>query len=99
MIRDLKNIFLLNVKNLLGWRTNRKIVVFAVDDYGNVRLHSKEAREQLDREGYPAQNRFDAFDTLETRGDLEMLYNTLQLVEDKNGRNAVFTPLAVPCNI
>jgi len=99
MIGLLKNRLLRNAKNVVGWRTNRKIIVFAVDDYGNVRLHSKEARKQLDREGYPARNRFDAFDTLETRGDLEMLYDTLQLVEDKNGRNAVFTPLAVPCNI
>lgn len=97
--KNLKNSALLNAKNLLGWRTKRKIVVFAVDDYGSVRLHSKETREQLDREGYPARNRFDAFDTLETRGDLEMLFDTLQSVEDKNARNAVFTPLAVPCNI
>ena len=88
-----------NVKNLVGWRTTRKIVVFSVDDYGNVRLDSKEARQRMDEAGVEAQNRFDRLDTLETREDLEMLYETLRSVKDKNGRNAVFTPFALPCNI
>ena len=30
-----------HIKNISGWRTNRKIIVFSVDDYGNVRLSSK----------------------------------------------------------
>ncbi|MBK8683467.1 MAG: hypothetical protein IPN31_16465 [Bacteroidetes bacterium] len=34
-----------NLKNLLGWKTNKKLILFSVDDYGNVRLDSKEARE------------------------------------------------------
>lgn len=94
-----KDAFVLNAKNLVGWKTNRKIVVFSVDDYGNVRLDSKEARVQLGRAGLPVKNRFDALDTLETRQDLEMLFETLQSVRDKAGRHAVFTPFAVPCNI
>ncbi len=88
-----------NVKNIPGWRTKRKIVVFSVDDYGNVRLASKEARENLDKAGMKVLSRFDAYDTLETREDLEMLYNVLDSVRDKNGNPAVFTPFAVPCNI
>ncbi|WP_138429461.1 hypothetical protein [Fodinibius saliphilus] len=94
-----RNILLQNAKNLLGWRTDRKIVVFAVDDYGNVRLHSKEARQKLDMAGLPTYNRFDAFDSLETKQDLAILYETLSSVNDKNGRNAVFTAYTVPCNI
>ncbi len=89
----------LNLKNLPGWRTNRKIVVFSVDDYGNVRLDSKESRQKMDEAGIIPQNRFDRLDTLETRQDLEMLYETLQSVQDKNNRYAVFTPFALPCNI
>lgn len=88
-----------NVKNLPGWRTKRKIVVFSVDDYGNVRLASKEARENLDKAGMKVLSRFDAYDTLETREDLEMLYEVLNSVRDKNDNPAVFTPFAVPCNI
>lgn len=99
MIGWLKNRFALNAKNLIGWRTNRKIVVLAIDDYGNVRLHSKKAREKLDQAGLPVYNRFDQFDTLETRQDLESLFEVLTSVRDKHGRHAVFTPYAVPCNI
>ncbi|WP_340106951.1 hypothetical protein [Rhodohalobacter sp. 8-1] len=90
---------MLNAKNLVGWRTKRKIIVISVDDYGNVRLDSKKAREVMDSEGMIAENRFDALDTLETRTDLEMLFETLSSVKDKHGRHAIFTPFAMPCNI
>lgn len=88
-----------DAKNLIGWRTRRKVLVISVDDYGNVRLASKKAREELDRAGLKAISRFDAYDTLETREDLEMLYEVLKSCKDKNGRSAVFTTFALPCNI
>jgi hypothetical protein len=50
-------------------------------------------------QGVKARNRFDRLDTLETRQDLEMLYEVLRSVRDQNGRHAVFTPFALPCNI
>lgn len=87
------------VKNISGWRTKRKIVVISVDDYGNVRLHSKDARDKLNQAGLKVHSHFDAYDSLETREDLEMLYETLQSVKDKNGHSAVFTPYTLPCNI
>lgn len=99
MIMQLKKIVSLNAKNLIGWRTRRRIVVFSVDDYGNVRVDSKKARETMNAAGIKAQNRFDRFDALETREDLEQLYEVLQSVRDKNGSHAVFTPFAMPCNI
>lgn len=88
-----------NLKNIYGWRSKRKIIVFSVDDYGNVRLDSKKARENMDREGLKVYSRFDAYDTLENREDLEILFETLSSVKDAYGKNAVFTPFAVPCNI
>lgn len=99
MISNFKNNLILNTKNLVGWRTKRKIVVISVDDYGNVRLDSKAARDRMDKHGLKIYNRFDAFDTLETKRDLEALYNMLTSVKDRNGRQAVFTPFALPCNI
>ncbi|WP_127121210.1 hypothetical protein [Chryseotalea sanaruensis] len=88
-----------NIKNVLGWRTKRKIVVFSVDDYGNVRLASPTARRKLDEAGLKIQNRFDALDSLENREDLEQLFDALTSVKDKNNRNAVFTPFSMSCNI
>ena len=95
----MKQRILNNIKNIYGWKTKRKIVVFSVDDYGNVRLASKKARENLDLAGLKVYSRFDAFDTLETKQDLEALFETLTSVKDKNNRNAVMTPFALPCNI
>ena len=95
----MKQAILNNIKNTWGWRTDRKIVVFSVDDYGNVRLDSAAARDKLDKAGLKVLSRFDAFDTLETREDLEMLFEVLASVKDSNGHHAVFTPFAVPCNI
>ncbi|MCW9706774.1 hypothetical protein [Fodinibius salsisoli] len=91
----------LNAKNLIGWRTKRKIVVFSVDDYGNVRLDSKEARDNLDANNIAVKSPFpgfDLYDALETGEDLEMLFEVLRSVQDKNGKKAVFSPFAVPCN-
>jgi len=95
----LNEFFILNAKNLIGWRNKRKVVVFAVDDYGNVRIDSKEARFRMEKAGVKLRNRFDAFDTLETATDLEMLYDVLSSVKDSTGRHAIFTPYALTCNI
>jgi hypothetical protein len=96
---SLKQTLVLNLKNIPGWRTKRKIVVFSVDDYGNIRLDSKEARQRMDEAGIKAQNRFDRLDTLETREDLEGLFGALRSVRDKNGNCAIFTPFAMPSNL
>ena len=48
------NIIKQNAKNIVGWKTKRKIIVLSVDDYGNVRLASREARKTLDKAGIKA---------------------------------------------
>jgi hypothetical protein len=96
---SLKQSILSNLKNIRGWRTNRKLVVFAVDDYGNVRLDSKQARDRMNQQGLKMHSRFDAYDALETAEDLAELYSALESVKDKNGRSAVFTAFTLPCNI
>lgn len=99
MIGALKESVFLNLKNMFGPKTERKIVVFSVDDYGNVRLDSAAARANLDAAGLKIYSRFDKLDTLETKADLEQLYEVLSSVKDKNQNPAVFTPFALPCNI
>jgi len=53
----------------------------------------------MDKAGLKVHSRFDLFDTLETREDLEALYEVLSSIKDKNNREAIFTPFALPCNI
>jgi hypothetical protein len=87
-----------NVKNISGWRTQDRLVVFAVDDYGNVRLDSVAALGRLAAAGLDLSSRFDRLDALETREDLEALFEVLSSVSDARGRPAVFTPYALCAN-
>ncbi len=98
-VSNLRETVAVNVKNIVGWKTKRKIVVFSVDDYGNVRLDSKEARDNMFAKGLKPTSRFDIFDTLETSDDLEALFETLQSVKDKNNNPAVFTAFSTCANI
>lgn len=87
------------LKNIVGFSTTRKIVVFLVDDYGSVRLDSSNAREKISDAGIKLRSRFDKYDSLETKEDLEILFNTLASVKDINNRSAVLSAVSVPCNI
>lgn len=90
----------INAKNISGWRTNKKIVVFAIDDYGNVRVASKKARERLIKDGVNMSlNRFDMYDTLSTSEDLEALFETLRSVKDNKGKHPIFTAFSLSTNI
>ena len=99
VLSNIKQTLADNVKNITGWKTKRKIVVFSVDDYGNVQLDSKQARDIMFAKGLKTITRFDQFDTLETTEDLTALYETLDSVKDKNGNAAVFTAFAICANI
>jgi hypothetical protein len=87
------------LKNISGWRTNRKLVVISVDDYGNVRLDSKSALDNLQKSNISFDSHFDRYDSLETREDLDLLYEVLSSVKDQHGNSAIFTPYALSCNI
>lgn len=95
----MRSFFIDNIKNFLGRGNSRRIIAFAVDDYGNVRVESKQARQRMDAQGMKTLNVFDAYDSLETRDDLSSLFDTLTSVKDCNGNPAVFTCFSVPCNL
>jgi hypothetical protein len=88
-----------HLKNIPGWRTKRKLLIFSVDDFGNLRLDSSFARKEMDLAGLISSSIYDKYDTLESRQDLEALYEVLTSVKDINQNNTVFTPFAVPCNL
>lgn len=95
MLNDLKN-YIINAR---GIKTNRKIIVFLVDDYGTIRISSKNAFQKL-QETAPTitKNRFNQFDDIASADDLTALYEVLTSVKDKNGHPAVFTPMTVVAN-
>lgn len=96
---SIKNKIINNIKNITGWKTNRKLLSFAVDDYGNIRLSSLEAKKKLESNGVKLKSRFDQLDALDTRQDYEELLEVLQSVKDKNNNPAIFTTYALSANI
>ena len=89
---------LTNIKGIPGWHCREKYVAFAVDDYGNVRLASREARDHLESRISGFGGQMDRFDAVETREDLEALFEVLGSVVDRDGRNPVFTAYALSAN-
>jgi len=78
--------------NIPGWRTKRKIVVFESDDWGSIRMPSKEIYNIMLKKGYPVNCRpFEKFDSLESREDLQALYEVITEIKDKSGKNVIIT--------
>lgn len=99
MYLSLKHSILLNVKNIPGHHTARKIVVIECDDWGGIRMPSISTHNQLLNANIPVNsNIFDRFDTLEDKQDLEFLFEILLNVKDKNGHHAVMTTVTNVAN-
>lgn len=98
-LKSCKSAITRNLINLLGWRTTRKIVVIESDDWGSVRMSSKEAYNYLLTKGIPVDNcPYNRYDALECNEDLEELFNVLGSVKDSKGNPALLTANAVMAN-
>jgi hypothetical protein len=91
-----------NLSNLPGWRTNRKIVVIESDDWGSIRMPSKETFNSLKKAGITLESgdsaRYNNNDTLATAEDFQCLFETLQKFKDRAGNNPVFTAVSIVAN-
>lgn len=93
MIREIKRSLTSNVKNIGGWTTRRKLIVFESDDWGSNRITSKTSFEHLVSEKIiRASNNYDQFDTLEKSEDVESLLELFYSIKDHKGNHPVFTP-------
>jgi hypothetical protein len=90
---NIKDKVILNLKNLPGKRFDRKYIIIECDDWGSIRMPSKEVYNKLLKAHIPVdQSRFNRFDTLADKEDLDYLFEVLLSVKDRNGRPAVMTP-------
>lgn len=88
----LKKIISNNLVNILGWRTNRKIVVIESDDWGSIRMSNVGAYNKLLLKGYRVdQSPYNKYDSLESNEDLIQLFNVLNSVKGFDGKPAKFT--------
>lgn len=87
------------LSNIPGWRTNRKIVVFESDDWGSIRMPSKEVYSKLLSSGIPVDSdEYCRFDALESNADLEHLFEVISEFKDRKGNHPVFTAISVVAN-
>ena len=75
-----------------GYHTNRKLVCIESDDWGSIRMPSKQTFDKLISLGdNPQDDAFLSNDCLECQNDLDALFEVLSGVSDRWGRPAVIT--------
>lgn len=91
-----------NLSNIPGWRTNRKIVVIESDDWGSIRMPSNDTRAKLVSQclpmGHNERQRYTNYDTLASKVDFEVLFDTLKKFKDVNGNHPKITAVSVVAN-
>lgn len=92
MVSDLKNTLRTHLINFPGWRTTRKLIVFESDDWGSIRMPSKEVYASLLKNGIAVnKSKYDELDGLENREDLEALFELISQYKDHKGNYPKFT--------
>lgn len=87
------------IKNIGGWQTNRKIVVIESDDWGSIRMPSRETYETLLQAGYRVDKiAYERYGSLASETDLELLFDLLSSYKDPNGNHPVLTANALAAN-
>ncbi len=95
MITSIKN----KLFNALGKGVPKKIVVIESDDWGSIRMSSKEAFTSLLKKGYPVDKcYYNTNDGLESNQDLELLFEDLSSVKGSDGKPAIITANNIVAN-
>jgi len=81
-----------------GWRCRRPIVVLESDDWGSIRMSSREDCDRLVAKGYALERSPYSMDALETDADLDRLFDVLDSVRDSRGRPACLTANMLTAN-
>jgi hypothetical protein len=95
---DLKTKLKINLKNIPGKRFKRKYLIIECDDWGGIRMPSKEVYNKLLKANISIPDDWSRVDTLADKEDLDHLFELLLAVKDKNGRSSVMTPVTNVAN-
>lgn len=99
MLQEIKKRLIRNIKNMPGWHIDRKIVIIECDDWGSIRMPSRDVSNLLSQRGSKfSPHFFNLYDKLESSKDLEQLYDALTSVKDRNGRFAIMTAMTNVAN-
>jgi len=87
------------INERIGFKTNKKIVVFESDDWGSIRMPSKEIYNQCLKAGYRVDlNLYERFDSLASKDDLELLFNVLSQFKDSDNNTPILTANSLVSN-
>lgn len=95
---NLKTKLAKNYINFRGWKTSRKIVVIESDDWGSIRMPSKEIVDELSNKYPLSKNKFTTLDGLERTSDLTELFSLLKNYIDINNNHPVITACSLVAN-
>lgn len=85
--------------NLLDKRINRHIVIIESDDWGSIRVPSREVRDYFISKGIDMNSHpFERLDSLEMDSDLEELYEVLLSYNDAKGKHPIITANSLVAN-
>lgn len=88
-----------NYINAIGWKTKQKYIIIESDDWGAIRMPSKEVLRHLVANDIPVDKlHIDKFDSVESEDDLVALFNILEKFSDKKGNHPVITAYYVVAN-
>ena len=88
-----------NYINARGWKTKRKLLLIESDDWGAVRIPSRNIYESFLKKGIAVDKHyFDRNDSLENEKDLEELFNVLLSFKDIKGNPSVITAFSIVAN-
>ena len=91
-LSQIRSVLSQNIINIPGWTTNRKIVIFESDDWGSIRMPSKEVFERFVAEGMNlTDSDYNRIDNLESNDDLTSLFEILNSFRDHNGNHPSLT--------
>ena len=98
-MRNLKQAILRNTINAPGFRTKRKLILIESDDWGSIRMPSKNTYDHLLNAGTVLPNDpFAKYDSLASEKDLSELFELLSTFTDYKGTHPIITANCVVAN-
>jgi hypothetical protein len=98
-VNNLKQTVSNSLINYKGFKTKRRIIVFESDDWGSIRMPSKDVFLKLKQAGINLDNSaYCKYDSLESNSDLEHLFEILIKFKDEKGNHPVITANTVMAN-
>ncbi len=98
---SLLNKLSISARNAFGYSTKRQIIVIESDDWGSIRMPSKQAFESITEKGLDSSGdsfRYNKYDTLADKNDVTQLFETLSSFRDVRGNHPVITALTIVAN-